>query len=123
MRAPERPYPSFSLVLSQLNPARSPTYSVFHFGQSQQKSSRVLDLEDPLMRTVDTRYDGILTGTHGEDSDTLVDVTPSHEHRGRRLSLSTLVIDLALAVKYKLDSLRLIQNLREVEHEVAVNTI
>src|ERR1700735_695192 len=47
MRALERPYPSFSLVLSQQSCLA--TYRVSHFGGYYAKSSRMLDLEDPLM--------------------------------------------------------------------------
>jgi len=118
MRALERPYPSFTLVLSQQSCLA--TYRVSHFGGYYAKSSRMLDLEDPLMRTIDARYDGL-----DGDSDTLVDLEDaiSSKEKGgrmRRLSLSTLVVDLALAVKHRLERFRLIE--KEDDLEFAVST-
>jgi len=93
-----------------------PTYSV--------KTSRMLDLEDPLMRTVDTRYnDGLLCRIQDEDADTLVNLDSAvsgkvSKGRLRCLSLTTLVIDLALAAKHKMERLRLLRKEDELAFAV-----
>jgi hypothetical protein len=79
----------------------------------------MLDLQDPLMKTIDTRYNGLLDG----DCDTLInmeDAISSKERGGRmrRLSLSTLVVDLALAVKYRLERLCVAEKEDELEFAV-----
>jgi len=95
MRTIERPYPSFTLVLSG-----------YRVSRSVPKSSRVLDLEDPLMKTVGTCYDDFSSSTRCEDSNTLVNLdtvvsgSAKERVRFRRLSFSTLVVDLALKVKH-----------------------
>jgi len=71
------------------------------------------------MRTIDTRYSGLLGG----DSDTpvnLKEAISSKEKGGRmrRLSLSTLVVDLALAVKNRLERFGLIEKEDELEFAV-----
>jgi len=79
----------------------------------------MLDLEDPLMRTIDTRYyepnsDDVLLSTEDGDSDTLANLEGAisskmnESLRVRRLSLSTLVIDLALAVRRSLGKLHVV---------------
>jgi len=86
----------------------------------------MLDLDDPLMRTIDTRYDdGLLPRIPHDDAATLVNLEKAvscrvNGGRLRHLSLTTLVIDLALAVKHKVAKLRLLQ--KDDELEFAVST-
>jgi len=77
------------------------------------------------MKTIDTRYNGLLHGTQDGDYDTLINMEDaiSPKERGgrmRRLSLSTVVVDLALAVKHRLE--RLCVTEKEDELEFAVFT-
>jgi len=120
MRALERPYPSFSLVLSQQpNFMCLPTYSISHVRHSETKSGQV----GTTMGTVDARHGGCFP-----DTETLINLEEAispNEHRDtgrvRRLNFSALVIvslrlvlcyysqwlchtmiqDLALMVKYR----------------------
>ncbi|KZP28989.1 hypothetical protein FIBSPDRAFT_1039326 [Athelia psychrophila] len=129
MKAPRCPFPSFSLVMSEpLDSACSRVPSerpsqVFRY-QPYPKSRRVLDLDDLAMRTIDERFDEPLlnqTSTIGsarncgvkQNADSAVihlhdaiHHTAGKDRRGgsraRRLSMTTLVIDLALAVKRKM---------------------
>jgi len=80
------------------------------------------------METVDTRYDGPrldhLPTIQEEDSDG--DVVNLHDAmfpknngiRTRRLSLSTLVVDLAFAIRRRLARLRVIHKENEVEFDI-----
>ncbi|KZP28992.1 hypothetical protein FIBSPDRAFT_927366 [Athelia psychrophila] len=132
MKAPRCPFPSFSLVMSEpldstcsRVPSERPS-QVFRY-QPYPKSRRVLDLNDLAMRTIDERFDEPLlnqTSTIGsarncgvkQDADSAVihihdaiHHTAGKDRQGgsmaRRLSMTTLVIDLALAVKRKMSNL------------------
>jgi len=71
------------------------------------------------MRTIDARHngpmqDGVLAGIRDSDSDTLLNLEDAlyfevPRSRMRRLSLSTLVLDLALAVRRSLGKLHVLE--------------
>ncbi|KZP28834.1 hypothetical protein FIBSPDRAFT_1039204 [Athelia psychrophila] len=131
MKAPRRPFPSFSLAMSEtLDSAGSHVPSerssqVFRY-QPYPRSRRVIDLDGRAMRTIDERFnEPTLNRTstvrvppicdNKQDADSAV-THLIHLHdavhmagkyrqggsRARRLSMTTLVIDLALAVKRKM---------------------
>jgi len=119
MKAPKRPYPSFTFVLTQQSRLMGlPTHEVSPIRPNKRiKTCRMLDLEDPLMRPVGGRYDidGVMPNGRlasirdDEDSSTMINLKDAIYSQGdagqkrlRRLSLSTLVIDLAFTVGRKL---------------------
>jgi len=81
------------------------------------------------METVDTRYDGprldhLLPTIREEDSDgTVVNLhdamSPKDSRvRARRLSMSTLVVDLAFAIRRRLERLRVMRKESEVHFDM-----
>ncbi|KIM75209.1 hypothetical protein PILCRDRAFT_682188 [Piloderma croceum F 1598] len=97
MRAPKRPYPSFTFALTQeSHPMCAPMFDVAYIRPyKRSKLCRAIDLEDTLMMTEGGRYRALLD----DDSDTLAsleDAISSEVDQGRirlrRPSLSTLVI-------------------------------
>ncbi|KZP02092.1 hypothetical protein FIBSPDRAFT_1056096 [Athelia psychrophila] len=128
MKAPRRPFPSFSLAMSEtLDSAGSHvplerSSQVFRY-QPYPRSRRVIDLDGRAMRTIDERFnEPTLNRTstvrvppicdNKQDADSAVIHLHDAVHmagkdrqggsRARRLSMTTLIIDLALAVKHKM---------------------
>ncbi|KZP24591.1 hypothetical protein FIBSPDRAFT_1042053 [Athelia psychrophila] len=133
MKAPRRPFPSFSFAMSgpldstcSRVPLEQPSQVFRH--PPHPKSCRLADLGDPAMRTVDERFsEPTLNQTshvsiaptcdikQDADSSAVIHLHDAIHHTAgndrrsgsgaRRLSMTTLVIDLALAVKRKLSNL------------------
>ncbi|KII88434.1 hypothetical protein PLICRDRAFT_176024 [Plicaturopsis crispa FD-325 SS-3] len=126
MRFPEKPYPSFTLVISQAQ--HSPWFSRYHspyLVRYHPYSRQIAVAREDLMRTIDYRdEDESIDSTairdsdlrtedrHSTDSEELDAANLSEVIRGpderhaasrglRKLRLSTLVIDLALLVRRK----------------------
>jgi len=119
MRALERPYPSFTLVLSQnIFSTRIPAYMSAHLGRYQQypwsQMPNALNSNSPHMLDVTVLSD-MREADVGEVVVTLGDEVTRSGHGIRRLSLSILVHDLALVVRRQLERLHLIKREGNVE--------
>ncbi|KIM91671.1 hypothetical protein PILCRDRAFT_803 [Piloderma croceum F 1598] len=131
MPGPARPNPSVSLILSRESyPFRLPAYRESYLRRyhpyARSISSHVVEFDNPLEVTINARYNGprldhLLPTIQEENTDdalvNLHDVMPSKDD-GARVTLSTFLKNLTLAIRQSLERLRILRKGTEIQFDM-----